>query len=292
MTKPTAALVRRTEPAQPIAMRDFEDAATASIEQLIAKIASGKISFRAAERLRRTTSTLGGIVGDIERVATHGQHIARESAKLARDIEQFATEIDGFQLERAENAITRAEAKVRAAGAVEAASEELRVRTLTATVRAEELQAQLDARRAERIRDRASAERERSAVQSRAAKTRATREARAAAALQTEQDLALRILRDVQIGAVPADAAHPYHAYAACVYLAAQVDDGLTTEAAAERTMDALLRLMLGVEVAPDAIARYHEAYLELKARAVAAARQKDTAELFAAADAFTGGVQ
>jgi len=291
MTK-TTALASRFDTLELVPMRDFEAGAIASIQTLITTIGSGQLSRRQTERLRRATDTLSDVVGDIERVVTHGENIARASATLARDVEELAAEIDEFQTKRAENAVRRVEAAERAKHVGEAARQELRVRTLTATVQAEDLQAQLDARRAARAQAEERAAQERITIQQRTDRTRATRDARAAVLREKHEHEATRIVQDVQIGAVPADAAHPYHAYAACVYLAARVDDGLTTDAAISRTRDAVLRLMLGVEVAPETIARYHEAYVELKARATSAARHRDTTDLFAAAEAFAGGVQ
>jgi hypothetical protein len=291
MTETTALAIRR-DTAELVPMRPLDHTATDAIQTAITQIGHGKISLRQAERLRRTTSTLNGVVENIERVAAHGENIARSSARLARDIEQLATEIDDFQTKRAENDARRAEAAARKAHIGAAITEELRGRTLAATVQAEDLQDQLDARRAARAAEKQRIEHERATAEQRVDRTRAARDARAEAARQKNAGEAARIVRDVQIGAVPADPAHPYHGYAACLYLAAKLDDGLASEGAAERTRDAVLGMMLGPTVAPDEIAAYHAAYLDLKERAKTAAKHRDTTDLFAAAEAFAGGVQ
>jgi hypothetical protein len=291
MTETTALAIRR-ETADLVPMVDFERTATDAIQNVITHIGHGTISLREAERLRRVTSTLHGVVENIERVATHGENIARSSARLVRDIEQFATEVDDFQTKRTENEVRRVEADERKEHVRAAVRAESRARTLAATLQAEDVQEQLDARRAAREREWQRAEQERVTAAQRVDRNRAARDARAEAAHRKNEGEASRIVRDVQIGAVPADPAHPYHAYAACLYLAAKLDDGLASEGAAERTRDAVLGMMLGPTVAPDEIAAYHAAYLDLKERAKAAAKHRDTTELLAAAEVFAGGVQ
>jgi len=288
----TTARASRFDTLELVPLRDFEAGALASIQTLITTIGRGQLSRRQADRLRRDTDTLAHVVGNIERVVTHGEHITRASATLARDVEQLAAEIDEFQTKRAENAVRRAEAAERAKLVGGVVKEQLRVQSLTATLQADDLQAQLDARHAARALEQQRAAQERITLQQRTDRTRASRDARAALVREQHEHEAARIVHDVQIGAVPADAAHPYHAYAACVYLAARLDDGLATDAAIARTRDAVLRLMLGVDVAPETIARYHEAYVELKARAASAARRRDTTDLFTAAEALSGDVQ
>ncbi len=280
------------ETAALVPMREFESNATASIQSLITNVGTGRVSRRQAERLRRATDTLTGVVDNIVDIVTQGENIARSGAQLSRDIEQLATDIDDFQTKRAENETRRAEAAERTKRVATAVKEELRVRTLTASLHAEELQDQLDARRATRDREKTRADQERISAQQRVDRSRVTRDARADAARRKNEGEANRIVRDVQIGAVPADPAHPYHAYAACIYLAAKLDEHLPSTDAAERTREAVLALMLGAAVAPDEITAYHAAYIDLKERAKAAAKHRDTSDLFAAAEAFAGGVQ
>jgi len=292
MTETTALAIRRAT-ADLVPMVDFERTATDAIQNVITHIGHGTISRREAERLRLASSTLGSVVQTIERVATHGENIARSSARLVRDIEQFATEVDDFQTKRTENEVHRVEAAERKKHVRAAVREESRARTLAATLQAEDLQEQLDARRAARERERQRVDQERATAEQRVDRNRASRDARVDAARRKNEGEAARIARDVQIGAVPADPAHPYHAYAGCIYLAARLEDGLPSEEAAERTRDAVLGLMLGPTVAPDEIAAYHAAYLDLKARAKTAATHRDTTtELRAAAKVFTGDVQ
>ena len=291
MTETTALAIRR-ETAALLPMPEFANTATEAIQTLITHVGQGTISLRDAERLRQKTSAIGVVVDNIERIAKHGENIARSSAHLVRDIEQFTTEVDDFQTKRAENEARRAEAAARKAHAPAAVREEQRVRILTAQNLGDELQEQIDARRAAREREKQRVEQERLAAAQRVDRHRAARDARAQAARGKNEGEAARIVRDVQIGAVPADPAHPYHAYAACTYLAARLEDGLPSEQAAEHTRDAVLRLMLGPTVAPDEIAAYHAAYLDLKERAKTATTHRDTtAELLNAAKVFTGGV-
>jgi len=289
----TTALTLRPETAALAPMPEFASTATDAIQTLITQIGHGQISIRDAERLRQKTSTLGGVVENIERIAKHGENIARSSARLVRDIEQFATEVDDFQTKRAENDARRCEAAARREHAPAAVREEQRVRTLTAQNLGDELQAQIDARRAARAAETQRAEQERATAEQRVDRRRASRDARAVAARRKNEGEAARIVRDVQVGAVPADPAHPYHAYAACIYLAARLEDDLPSEAAAERTRDAVLGFMLGTTVAPEEIATYHAAYLDLKERAKTATTHRDTTtDLLAAAKVFTGDVQ
>jgi len=291
MTK-TTALASRFDTLELVPMRDFEEGALASIQTLTAAIGRGQLSRRQAERLRRATDTLADVVGDIERIVTHGENIARQSAQLARDVELLAAEIDEFQTKRAENAVRRAEAAERAKLVGGVVKEQLRVQFLTATLQGDDLHAQLDARRAARAQEQERIAQERITIQQRTDRARATRDARAALVREKHEHEAARIVRDVQIGAVPADTAHPYHAYAACVYVAAKLDEHLSSADAATRTRDAVPERMLGGDLAPDEIAAYHAAYVDLKTRAAAAARQRDTADLFAAIEPFAGGVQ
>jgi len=227
-------------------MPEFASTATDTIQTLITQIGQGQISLRDAERLRQKTSTLGGVVENIERIAKHGENIARSSARLVRDIEQLATEIDDFRTKRAENDARRCEADARRAHVAEAVRAEQRVRALTAQNLGDELQEQIDARRAAREREKQRVEQERATAEQRVDRRRASRDARVDAARRKNEGEAARIVRDVQIGAVPADPAHPYHAYAASIYLAARLEDDLSSEEAAARTRDAVLGLMLG----------------------------------------------
>jgi hypothetical protein len=288
----TTALTLRPETAALMPMPEFERTATDAVQTVITQIGHRQISLRQAEQLRRTTSTLHGVVENIERIAKHGESIARSSARLVRDIEQFASEVDDFQTKRAENDARRAEADARREHAPAAVREEQRVRTLTAQNVGDELQAQIDARRAARERERQRVEQERATAEQRVDRRRATRDARTEAARRKNADEATRIVHDVQIGAVPADPAHPYHAYAACIYLAARLEDDLPSAAAAERTHDAVLGLMLGTTVAPEEIATYHADYLDLKERAKTAATHGDTAGIIAAVEAIARGGQ
>jgi hypothetical protein len=170
--------------------------------------------------------------------------------------------------------------------------EEQRVRILTARNQADELQEQIDARRAARELETHRVEQERATAVQRVDRRREARDARSEAARRKNEGDAARIVRDVQVGAVPADPAHPYHAYAACIYLAARLEDGLTSEEAAGRTKDAVLGCMLGPTVAPDEIAAYHAAYLDLKQRAKTATTRRDTTELLVATANVFGGPQ
>src|SRR5258706_12106804 len=104
----TTALTLPPENAELVPMPDFASTATDAIQTVITQIGQGQISLRDAERLRQKTSTLSGVVENIERIAKHGENIARSGARLVRDIEQLATEADEFQTKRAENDARRA----------------------------------------------------------------------------------------------------------------------------------------------------------------------------------------
>jgi len=270
--------------------RQMEDTAASGVHLLLAQIGAGTLSRRRVERVRAATSALPDLMGDIERVITHGQSITRSSAQLARDVEQLGCEVDEFL-------VKRAEAAERAQHVGAAVREELAVRTVTATLEREKvefarekLRHERGAYHAARTREHEQIAEERAALQRRIDRGRAVRDARAEAARRKSEEEATRIVRDVQIGAVPADPAHPYHAYAACLYLSAKLDEELSSSAAALRTREAVLQMMLGTTVAPEDIATYHAAYLELKQRAAATTKRRDTAELFNAVETLTGG--
>ncbi|MBV8517652.1 MAG: hypothetical protein JO197_09655 [Acidobacteria bacterium] len=185
-----------------------------------------------------------------------------------------------------------AEANARAEKAKEIAREQANVQLLTAKVQSAELKARLDA---------LEAPRKEAARQAKAGpatrplpvdRVQAALDAKADAARKKNESDAARIVRDVQIGAVAADEQHPYDGYAGCIYLAAKLDDGLTSAEAADRTREAVLAMMLGTDVSPEQVALYYTAYEALKERAAAAAKRSEATELFAAAEALTGGVQ
>jgi hypothetical protein len=290
-TSASTAVVPRTA-ADLVPMREVGRSATAAVQQLLAKIGDGTVSERAVKRVRRVSTELATIVHDVVRIADCGEQLARSSAEVHRDIERIATEIDDFQTKRAENAAKRAAAKVLANKGAQVQDAQLDVQLLTAQLQRDDLRAQLQARKAVRKDAKAEAKRAAATPPPVVDRVQAAKTARAEAARQKNEGDAARIVRDVQIGAVAADEQHPYHAFAACVYLAGKLEDGLTSANAAERAREAVLALMLDADVSPEQIAAYHTAYLELKDRAAAAAKRREATELFEAAEAFAGGVQ
>lgn len=290
-TSPSTAVVPR--PATDLVpMREVGHSATAAVQQLLTKIGDGTLSERAVRRVGRAATELTTIVHDVVRIAAYGEQLARASAEVDRDIEKIATEIDDFQTKRAENAAKRAAAKVLADKGAKVQEAQLDVQLLTAQLQRDDLRAQLHARKAARKETKEQPKRAAVTPPPVVDRVQAAKNARAEAARQKNEGDAARIVRDVQIGAVVADEKHPYHAYAACVYLAGKLDDGLTSAEAAERAREAVLALMLDADISPDQIAAYHTAYRELKDRAAAAAKRQGATELFAAAEAFTGDVQ
>lgn len=290
-TSSSTAVVPRTA-ADLVPMREVGRSATAAVQQLLSNIGDGTLNERAVRRVSRVSAQLTTIVHDIVRIAECGEQLARASAEVDRDIEKIATEIDDFQTKRAENAATRAAAKVLAEKGAQVQDAQLDVQLLTAQLQRDDLRAQLHARKAGRKEAKEQTKHAAVTPPPVVDRVQAAKNARADAARQKNEGDAARIVRDVQIGAVAADEKHPYHAYAACVYLSGKLDDGLASANAAERAREAVLALMLDEDISPEQIAAYHTAYRELKDRAAAAAKRQGATELFAAAEAFAGDVQ
>ncbi|HYH05590.1 MAG TPA: hypothetical protein VEK11_00890 [Thermoanaerobaculia bacterium] len=289
--KPPTTIIRRTT-SDTTARDHFNRSAAAVGQRLIDDAANGTLTGRQARRIRRTTRELTGVISDLGSVAERGHDLVRSAAELTRDLEKIATEIDEFQTKRARNEAERAAAKVTAAKGATVLDAQLDVQLLTAQLQRAELREKLDARKAAATEAKKQVKTVRETAPPHIDAKQAAKDARAEAARRKNDDAAAQIVRDVQIGAVPSDAAHPYHAYAACVYLTAKLEDDRSSAEAAGLTRDAVLAMMLGTEVAAAQVEVYHAAYLELKDRAAAAAKRREATELFAAVDTFAGGVQ
>ena len=273
--KHSTAIVRRTQD-DATALHAFDRSAAAAGQQLIDAAASGALTARQARRIRRTTGELTGVISDLGSLAERGHDLVRSTAELSRDLEKMETEIDDFQTKRVKNEAERATAKITADKGAKVLNAQFDVQLVTAQLQHAELQDRLDARKAARAEAKKKAKAAGETPPPPVDPKQAAKDARARAAHRKNADAASRIVRDVQIGAVHADAAHPYHAYAACVYLTAKLEDDRTSAEAADITRDAVLTMMLGTEVAPEQIAVYHATYVELKDRAAAAAKRRE----------------
>lgn len=268
------------------------DTAHTSIQTLIDHLGSGRISQRQAERIGRIAGTVRVFGEHVARIVEQGCAIARASATSARDVERLATEIAAFRATRDEHALRAVEVAEREKHLPGVIEQESRLRKLTAEVAAEELDARLAAIRRQREADTQRIEDERTAGVRRGEQLQAHRVARADAARRKMEEWAARITRDVQIGSVPTGAKQPYHAFAACVFLTAKLDDGCSSDEAAARTLEAVLAQMAAGEPSPDEIDAFRIAYQDLKPRAQVAARRHDASETLKVAETFTGGVQ
>jgi hypothetical protein len=268
------------------------DTAHASIQALIDNVGSGRISQRQAERISRIVATVRVFGEHVARIVEQGCAIGRASATTARDVERLATDIAAFRTTRDEHALRTieiAERKKHLPGVIE---QETRVRKLTAEVAAEELDARLAVVRRQREADSQRIEDDRTAGLRRGEQLQAHRLARVETARKKTEECAARITRDVQIGSVPTGAKQPFHAFAACVYLAAKLDDGCSSDEAAARTREAVIAQMAAGEPLPEEIDAYRAAFQDLKQRAQVAARRHDASEILKVAETFTGGVQ
>lgn len=106
---------------------------------------------------------------------------------------------------------------------------------------------------------------------------------RAAAARQRREAEARWIIEDVQAGHVPTGAETPYHAFAACIFVSAQLE-GLSVKDAAARAGQVVFdRLVARHPMFAGDPARYKEEYVELKKRLDALTGNRQTATVLAA---------
>ncbi|HEX8407783.1 MAG TPA: hypothetical protein VF883_02895 [Thermoanaerobaculia bacterium] len=105
----------------------------------------------------------------------------------------------------------------------------------------------------------------------------------AAARRKQQESHARWIVEDVQAGHVPTDVLTPYHAFAACVFVTAQLD-GASAADAATRTRDVVLdRIVAGQPMLAGDPERYRAKYDELRARLDAVSGTRHTAQVLAA---------
>ncbi len=228
----------------------------------------------------------------VAQIVEQGCEIARVSATSARDIERLGAEIASFRAIRDAHALESfgiGEQKKHLPGII---AEESKVRTCAAQAAWEELTERRDVILRHRAADKERLADERAARRAQLAHAQATRTARADAARKKNDEAAARITQDVQLGSVPMGPNQPFHAFAACVYLAARLDDGLSGDEAATRTREAVLARMTTGAPSSEETQAYQSAYQELKRRATAAAHRQDASEIFAAAENLAGGVQ
>ena len=255
---------------------DVTQSATEAVRTLVQRAAEGDLTPRRAKRLtvvlghaRQITESIIGIAEDNDRMAV-------AAAAAARDIEQCTTDIDALMTTRATNAVTRKEAAERENHVASAVQQEMRVRRLTAEVQAEELTQRLNALKAAR-----PPHPKASTVTTTAPSSGPTsaKDATVDALLARLSAEATSVLREVQAGVVLADARHPFHAFAGCLYLRARLD-GDDAHAAALRARDELIaHLRDGSDFTPPERRAFRREYDDLKKRldAKADARQGAT---------------
>jgi len=279
-------------PSHPLLDTALAANARASIQALIDSVGSGHVSRRKAARIAESIEPVRVFGAHVAQIVEQGCQIARESATCSRDVERLGAEIAQFRAIRDAHALESfgiGEQKKHLPGII---AEESKVRTVAAQVAWEELTERRDVILRQREADKERIADERAARRAQITHAQAIRTARTDAARKKNEDAAARVTRDVQLGSVPMGANQPFHAFAACVYLAAKLDDGLSGDEAATRTREAVLAQMTAEAPSPEEIEAYRSAYQELKQRATATAHRQDASEIFAAAENLTGGVQ
>ena len=258
--------VVRYQPAFPsLATRsDVTQSATEAVRTLLQRAAEGDLTPRRAKRLAVILGHAEQITDSIVRIAEDGDRMAVAAAEAARDIERCTTDVDALLTTRGTNAVTRKEAAEREKHVGTAVQQEMRVRRLTAEVQAEELTHRLDALKAARL------SRAKATTVTTAAPTSgptSAKDATADALLARLSSEAASVLREVQAGVVLADARHPYHAFAGCLYLRARLD-GDDAAAAALRARDELIAHMReDHEFTPAERKAFRREYEDLKKR-------------------------
>jgi hypothetical protein len=270
--------VVRYQPAVPslATKSDVTQSATDAIRTLIQRTAEGDLTPRRAKRLALVLGHAEQIVESLIGIAEHNDRMTAAAATAARHIEQCTTDVDTLLTTRTTNAVTRTEAEERKKHVASAVQQEMRVRRLTAEVQAEELTHRLDALKAARPPRAKAATVATAAPSSGAASPKDSDSDGLLARLSRE---AASILREVQAGVVLADARHPHHAFAGCLYLRARLD-GDDAHAAATRACDELVaHLRDGADFTPPERRAFRAEYVDLKKRldAKADARQGAT---------------
>ncbi|MEO8378274.1 MAG: hypothetical protein ABI779_01300 [Acidobacteriota bacterium] len=255
---------------------DVTQSATEAVRTLVQRAAAGDLTPCRAKRLAVVFGHAEQITESIIRIAGDCDQLAVAATAAARDMERCTTDIDVLMTTRATNAVTRKEAAEREKHVAGVVQQAMRVQRLTAEVQAEELAQRLAALKAARP-DRATTSTTHPAAP-RSSPASAKDAARDALLARLSAE-ATSVLREVQAGVVLADARHPYHAFAGCLYLRARLD-GDDAQAAALRARDELLAHMReDREFTPPERKAFRREYEDLKKRldAKADARQGAT---------------
>ncbi|HEX6642879.1 MAG TPA: hypothetical protein VF215_17310 [Thermoanaerobaculia bacterium] len=271
--------VVRYQPAVPslAAKRDVTQSATDAVRTLIQRTAEGGLTPRRAKRLALVLGHAEQIVESLIGIAEDSDRMTVAAAAAARDIEQCTTAIDTLMTTRAANAVTRKEAAEREKHVAGVVHQEMRVQRLTAEVRAEELTQRLNALKAARPPHAKAATVTPAAQNSGPTCAKDADDAALLSRLSTE---ATSVLREIQAGVVLADARHPYHAFAGCLYLRARLD-GDDAAAAALRARDELIAHMReDREFTPAERKEFRREYAALKKRLAATADTRQGATL------------
>lgn len=276
----TTAVVRA---ADLLALEPFDDGITThavtAVRSIVERVASGDVSPRQARRLDQAFHVAGEIVGDIRRIVEDGQQMVIGAVTVTREVAKTAAEIDAYTTVAAENEAKRAEAKARKDAAPEAVKQEIRVRKLTAEVQAEELERRLAALKAETTR--AAAPATPPVAQQR--RTTAHTPDGSDVILERLQEEAARIVREVQAGSVPTGARHPYHAFAACLYMHAKLDGQPTRDAAAHAQRELVSQMLTERDFTLAEISTLGREYQALKKRFEGAADARKNATVLSA---------
>lgn len=255
---------------------DVTQSATEAVRTLIQRTAEGDLSPRRAKRLAVVLGHAEQIVESLIGIAEDNDRMTVAAAAAARDIERCTTDVDTLMTTRATNAVTRTAADQRKKHVAGVVHQEMRVQRLTAEVQAEELTHRLTALKAARPPHAKAATVAPAAQNSGSTCPKDTDRDVLLARLSRE---AASILREVQAGVVLADARHPHHAFAGCLYLRARLD-GDDAHAAATRACDELIaHLRDGSDFTPPERRAFRAEYVDLRKRldAKADARQGAT---------------
>lgn len=277
----TTTVVRRA--ADLVPLEPFDDGITThavtAVRSIVQRVASGDVSPRQARRRHDALHFAREIASDIGRIVEDAQKMVIGSATVTREVAKCAAEIDAYRTEAAENEAKRAEAKARNEAAPDAVKQEIRVRKLTAEVQAEELEVRLAALKAEK--SRAAAPAAPPVAQQR--RTTARTPDGSDVILERLQEEAARIVREVQAGSVPTGARHPYHAFAACIYMHAKLDGQPTRDAAAHAQRELVSQMLTERDFTLAEISALGREYQALKKRFEGAADTRKNATVLSA---------
>jgi hypothetical protein len=256
----TKALVRSTSPERALTAQG--PAPVKTLGEIIARLPSGHVSPRQAKRLSTTLRHVEDVSASLTRIARDCNQMTADAAACARTVAQCEADIAALAAAQEQSATARAEAAERARHLRKVVEQEMRVRGLTAEVRAEELADRLAALKAAR-----PARTETSTARRETAPPPSPWSVGDTALLARLSSEADAILREVQGGLVPTDARHPYHAFAACVYLRAKLDGHDATAAAAQAGGELVAHMRDDREFTPGERKAFRREYDDLKKR-------------------------